>query len=473
VTLQSNRVDNIPFSLRGYANGTMFAMAVLLALAMRPLAMAEEGIPAPRPLGQELPVYRASDEAATDGESVELGAPLTLATALGVALERHPALAAVAWEVRAREALALQAGLPPNPALGVDVEHFGGAGDRRRFDGSETTISLSQLVELGGKRTRRRRLGALDRDLAGWDFEARRLDVFADVTKGFVTVLALQARRTLADDLVRLSTAAVETVAATVRAGAVSSVEEGRARVAAARAEADRVEVERELDAARADLAVAIGIPSAVVPDVAGELTSVAQPPPLAGLLDASVETPEIARWETELEQRQAALALEESRRIPDVAIGPGVRRYGDDGSTALVLGFSVPLPVVNRNQGSIAAARARVNQANAERRLAASRIVGGVRAAHARLLSAFQRVRSFRDGVVPQARTVYEDALSAYRRGLFRYIEVLDAQRTYFEVRGQYLDALASYHRAATDVERLSGAPLGEAHVKEKGAGR
>ena len=36
--------------------------------------------------------------------------------------------------------------------------------------------------------------------------------------------------------------------------------------------------------------------------------------------------------------------------------------------------------------------------------------------------------------------------------------LEVLDAQRTLFEARGQYIDALAAYHKAVAEVERLLG---------------
>jgi outer membrane protein, heavy metal efflux system len=39
--------------------------------------------------------------------------------------------------------------------------------------------------------------------------------------------------------------------------------------------------------------------------------------------------------------------------------------------------------------------------------------------------------------------------------------LDVLDAQRTLFEARGQYLEALATYHRAVAETERLIGEPL------------
>ena len=69
--------------------------------------------------------------------------------------------------------------------------------------------------------------------------------------------------------------------------------------------------------------------------------------------------------------------------------------------------------------------------------------------------------ITALRDRIIPQAQAVSDGAADAYAKGLFRYLEVLDAQRTLFELRGQHLQALVAYHAAAADLERLTGTPL------------
>src|SRR3989337_3662608 len=81
---------------------------------------------------------------------------MTLPQAQSLALMKNPELAAFSWEVRARDAQAIQAGLLPNPEINVEVENFGGSRNFRGFNVTETTIQLSQLIELGGKRSQRR-----------------------------------------------------------------------------------------------------------------------------------------------------------------------------------------------------------------------------------------------------------------------------------------------------------------------------
>ena len=118
--------------------------------------------------------------------------PITLRQALALALLHNPELKIFSWDVRVSEAKQLQASLLPNPKFQVEVEEVGGAGPRSDFDASETTIQLSQLIELGNKRSKRTKLASMEKELAGWDYEAKRLDVFTEVAKAFAEVLAAQ-----------------------------------------------------------------------------------------------------------------------------------------------------------------------------------------------------------------------------------------------------------------------------------------
>src|SRR5262245_18631521 len=94
----------------------------------------------------------ASSPAAAD-EFAEPVGELTLRDAVVAALRASPELAASSWMIRAKEAEGLQAGVLPNPELGVSVEDVGNFGKRSSLASeNETSVMLSELVELGGKR---------------------------------------------------------------------------------------------------------------------------------------------------------------------------------------------------------------------------------------------------------------------------------------------------------------------------------
>jgi cobalt-zinc-cadmium efflux system outer membrane protein len=377
-------------------------------------------------------------------------------------VQHNPKLAAFGWEVRAGEARTLQAGLPPNPEMAIEVENFAGSGELRGFQGTEITIHLSQLIELAGKRDKRVRVAALERDLTAWDYEATRLDVLTQVTQAFVEVLSAQERLVLNTELVRLAEQVFSTVAERVKAGKVSPVEETKASVELSTSRIALERVQRDLEAARKRLVAVWGGRMPVFARAAGVLDAVPAMPPAEQLTERLVQNPEIARWATEMAQRRATVELARAQRIPDPTVGGGFRHARDTGDNALVMSVSIPLPVFDRNQGGVLAARYQLAKAEEERRAAEIQGLAALAEAYAALSSAFVEATTLKNEVLPGAQRAFDAASEGYRQGKFGFLDVLDAQRTLFEARGRSLEALAAYHQAAAEVERLIGEPLG-----------
>lgn len=438
------------------------AVFVLLGCATAPPVIEQ---PAPRPLGATLPAYAAAAAPVSGPEPVPLveepQAVIDLRDALAAALLGNPELAAFSWEVRAGEARALQAGLRPNPELDLELENVAGSGDFTGTDAVETTLQLGQLIELGGKRVKRRRVAELDATLAGWDYEVRRLAVFSEVVRAFADVLAAQEQLRLGRELLDLANESLESVARQVGAGATSPVERTRAQVGVSSREIEQRRAEAVLAAARLRLAATWGSREARYEEARGELQEIEPPPVLPELVAQLDQSPEIARWVEEIELREAVVALEDAQRVPDVVASAGVRRLEESNDTALVVGASVPFPVFDRNQGARLAARRELAKARHLQRGARVQVETGLRIAHAELTSSYQEVTALHERALPQADEAYRGIRQGYLRGLFRYVDVLDAQRTLFELRSQELDALRIYHGAIAELERLTGMPL------------
>jgi cobalt-zinc-cadmium efflux system outer membrane protein len=154
-------------------------------------------------------------------------------------------------------------------------------------------------------------------------------------------------------------------------------------------------------------------------------------------------------------------VALEEARRIPNVTANGGARRHNETEDTALIMQLSLPIPVFDRNQGALLAARYQLAKAGEDRRTAEARVLSELASTYAELSSAFAEAIALQTDVVPGAQRAFEAFREGYRQGKFGLLEVLDAQRTLFEAKGRYLEALTAYHQAGADMERLIGAPL------------
>jgi len=386
---------------------------------------------------------------------------LTLRQALALALLQNPELSAFTWEVRAAEARTLQVGLRPNPELGLEVENIAGTGAFQGGRSAETTLRLSQVIELGGKRARRLHVAALERDLAVWDYETKRVEVLTEVAQAFVEVLRAQERLAAEQDLVRLAEQVLATVAERVNAGKASPVEETKAGVALSTSRVALERARRELVATRQRLAATWGSSTPTFQHVEGAFETVAAPPSAEALAERILDNPDLARWGTELQQRQAAVDLAEAQKVPDLTASGGVRYLNEADTAALVFSFAVPLPVVHRNQGAILEAQHRLAKATEERRAVVVRVRAALATVYAALTAAFVEATTLREEIIPGARRVFEATSEGYRQGKFSLLEVLDAQRTLFEARAQYIEALAHYHKAVAEAERAIGGAL------------
>jgi len=395
-------------------------------------------------------------------EFVEPTGSVTLRDALVAALTNNPELATYSWEIRAREAEALQAGLRPNPELAAEVENLAGSGDLSGLSGFETTIALSQLIELGGKRGKRLEVARLERDLAAWDYETARIDVLTETTKAFLEVLAAQEHLRLAEELVTVAEEVLASVSRRVKAGAISSVEESRARVELLTSRIDRNQATRALAAARRLLSAAWGGTAPAFSEAAGSVEDIAAPPSLEALLSRIEQNPFLARWASELDHRRAALEMERSLGTPDLSLGAGVRYFRESRDAALVVEFGMPIPIFDRNQGASRAATMNLRRAEADRHATSVRIQTEIAVSHEALLAADSEVRTIRDQALPEAETAFEAARDAYRRGAMRLTDVLDTERLLFELKTRYFDALVRYHGAVADLERLTGESMG-----------
>jgi cobalt-zinc-cadmium efflux system outer membrane protein len=351
--------------------------------------------------------------------------------------------------------------LIPNPELGVEFENFFGSEPSRKFETLETTLSISQLVELGGKRAARIGLASSEKEVSRWDYEAKRADVAAEVAKSFVEVLSAQERSALAGEMTRLAKEVLDVVSARVAAGKISPVEETKASVAWSISGIDLERAKLALVGARKRLAATWGSDKPMFSKAVGRLDQVTPLPPAEDLVGRISGNPDIARWAAEIEQRRAVLAQDRSERIPDVTISAGIRRFRELEDTTFVAGATIPLPIFNRNQGKILESQYRISKAESERATAGNKVLAALSDAYQALAAGYVEATTLKAVVLPGAQSAFEATSEGFRQGKFGYLEVLDAQRTLFETKGRYVEALSSYHKAVAETERLIGGEL------------
>lgn len=383
----------------------------------------------------------------------EPAAPLTMEAAIRLALEVNPTIAAARREIEATEAQILQGSLRPNPGFSYAAENAG-----RISRSSSAQVELP--IERGDKRAARVDAAQRGRDVAVSDLSGRQLKVRAAVMAAFFEVLAAQELTALAQDSVSLARRATDIAAKRVVAGKVSPVEETKARVAEAGTRVALTQAQSELRNARRRLSSLWGNASPRFSEAQGNVDLLPAVPARESIELRLGTSPSVQRAQLELERRKSLVNVEQSKTVQDVTVSVGIQRREEAQHEQMRFGISIPIPLFNRNQGNLLEALRREDKARDE--LVATRIAlaSDVYQVIERLGARRQEVDLLRTEVVPGAKSAYEAATIGFENGKFSFLEVLDAQRTFFSAKSQYLNALAAVHRAVTDLEGILGQP-------------
>jgi cobalt-zinc-cadmium efflux system outer membrane protein len=122
-----------------------------------------------------------------------------------------------------------------------------------------------------------------------------------------------------------------------------------------------------------------------------------------------------------------------------------------------LVAGLSVPLPLFDRNQGNIAAARANVRAAEARREGALATATVRVRNALTTVGAAQARVEALERAAIPEAAEALRLTQLSYRAGKASLLELLDAQNAFASAQGALIDARLAQAQATAELGRVA----------------
>ena len=377
--------------------------------------------------------------------------PVTLAEALSRAAASSPALAAAEADVAAAVGRAQQAGFRPNPELGLEVENFAGTGGFSGVDDAESTLSVEQRFELGGKRPARERAAQAEVDAARLRLAVARADLEQEVRDAYAEAWADSRRVELArDQFLRadnLQTIATELV----DAGREPPLRALRARTAALEAVGRVRAAEAEYAEAQRALAALWGggedLPEPTALD--------ALPAPAAVIDPASALDVRLA--EAEVATSVAVVERERTLSRPDVTVSVGARQFRGTDDTALVFGASMPIGLFDRNQGNIAAANAERTGAEARRNAALAGAIRRTRDAQAALRTAEAQLAFLETQAEPEAIEAVRIAREGFSAGRFTLLDVLDAEEALNTVQADMITAELERAQAVAALTRAT----------------
>lgn len=253
-----------------------------------------------------------------------------------------------------------------------------------------------------------------------------------------------------------------------VQAGKVSPVEETRAKVAQASVDVELLQARSEWRVAQQRLGSLMGQSASDLAPINWaplvESTVALNPAFMNQQAGRLADAPALRQARLEVDRRRALTDLEEARRIPDITVTLGTKRSEELGRNQAVIGLALPLPLWDRNQGNVLQAMRLQDKAEADLAAMQIRVDNQWTQLTERYQAAHAEVQTLQQDVLPGAQSAWQAAVTGFELGKFSFLETLDAQRTLFQARAQYLRALAEMHRTAADIDRLLGTEASEA---------
>lgn len=375
---------------------------------------------------------------------------LDLHQAITRTLSKNALLARYPLEFEVLEARRMQAGVRPVPRVELNTENVGNS------DAStEITLTLSQVIEFGGKRKSRVQLVSDEAARRRARFEIDKRDVLAETTRRYYEVLWRQSHRSLSSERLQETQTALQTVRRLAAAGAVATAEVSRLefQVAALKMSLQRQDDEQHLASNKLS---AMWLKRADFVNVRGDLTVLPSFPIRDELIARLDQTPQVQLGEADQRLAEARLRLAQSQTSRDVTIGGGYRHLEGDGS-ALVLSVSMPL-FQARNKEAKRAAATRVELASTERNQVRRQTLLALEQLLDSLAARQAEQKRITGTLLPLAETLLKDVRAGYSQGRFNTLQWLDAQNEMFELKVQLLENNLRFFNELLALEQITG---------------
>lgn len=381
-----------------------------------------------------------------------------------MALQGNPTLAQAEAAIRAAEGRRIQAGLYPNPIVGYAGEELS---TRAFSEKSEHYAFIEQSVILGGKLKKSRNIFAQEKVQAENAAIAQKQRILNAVRILYYEALGAQQLVEVRGELAKVAREAVGISGELFNVGQADRPDVLQGEIEAQRAQLDLIVAENHRDQVWQQLGAVIGDPFLKPTRLEGNiekgLSVLDQETLLATLLR---ESPEIKRAQAGIERAKATIVRAKAELIPDLFVRGGMgysnelletrnpRLAGQKTGPEGFVEVGVRIPIFNRNQGNIAAANAELETAQREVRRIELMLRARMAAAFRTYQNSLSIVNQYERHIIPQAQRAYDLYLASFKQMAASYPQVLIAQRTLFQVRAEYVNALVVVWQNAIHIQ-------------------
>ena len=387
--------------------------------------------------------------------------PLTLERAEALYLARNPALQAVKDRIDAAGGHYQQAAVWPNPQLNFSEEGLPlGADDIGFFSDQEFIVWGTQRLELGGKRHHRKEVAQTGIEITRTDLKDFIRLGKAQVQEAYLLTAFSQKRASFSQEQLDSYYLIRETHQKRFEAGDVSGLSQMRIDLEELRFLSALNQARTDFNSAWSNLAALIGWTEPLPASLRWQSNEEALTLSLERLKELAVQTrPDLASFSFKETQKQQQVDLEKAQRIPDLTLGGGYKR--DFGVNSFYASVTLPLPLFDRNQGSIQQAAADLRRARNQLLWKNLMIRSEVEKSYRNYQEQQSTVTRVKRDLLQRADTVLETTRASYEEGESSLTDYLDALRVRLDVSLSFYDLLFQLERSRIQLQQAVGVEI------------
>ena len=384
--------------------------------------------------------------------------PFTLRDLQEMALRQNPTIKRATADVDAAYGTMIQSGLYPNPTIGYAGDQIQ-PGNKPSNNAGQQGAFIQQLIKTAGKLSLARAAAGMDYSNAQVALRRSQVDVISLVRSGYFAVLVADETMNVSRKLAELADGVYLLQMKHVISGEAASYEPLQLFTQAMQARNYHLQARNRYFAAWKQLAANLGMPD-LPPQI------------LDGKVDAAIprfdaeqalrrvrelHTDVLAAQNTIL-QAQYQLRFAQVTPIPDVSTGVTVQHDNSDGNNQVSLQVGFALPVFNRNQGNIHAARAHLARTLEDMRARQNDLSGRLAEATGRYQSNQMLVENYRDRILPNLTRAYRAIYARHQEEPAKvgFNDIVVAQQNLSQALGAYLTAIGDQWSAVVDLANL-----------------
>lgn len=382
--------------------------------------------------------------------------PLKVEQAVAMALRNNREIRGQVESIAASRADLVQAGLLPNPVVGLTLRFPFDPVSGGSFIGAQVVQSFTALWLRDGK------IKAADARLnqTVLDISDKALRLVAEVKSTHARITFGQTALALNDDNLATIQRTIDSLDARVRGGEGTPLDVNRAKQQQAKAQAERAIVLRDLAKERRRMLELIGFASegaAWTVDVDASAMNAVLIDEAAAITLAGTQRLDVAAARSIVEAQQADLSTEERSRLKDFGLGADFER-DVDGKKTIGPVIEVGIPIFDTNAAQIAKAGSLARAALANYEAISQRAVREARVAWVELDSASRVAEQYRSTVLAISQRNLTLAEAALKSGQADVTVLLDAQRELIDARRTLNDLERDAAIARIALEQAAG---------------